>query len=122
MVQNILSNKQFFLNKIMFSMSVQKMNLMANLIRGQKINAIMPVLKFTANKGSRSLYKLLSGVVKNIGANNLNTNDFILSKVVVNRETIYKRVIFRSKSRSDRIRKRRCSLDCVISQIQIKKV
>ncbi|WNE41071.1 MAG: hypothetical protein mread185_000528 [Mycoplasmataceae bacterium] len=88
------------------SISPQKMNLVAGIIRKKDLNYGLKVLEFLPSKGGRIIYKLLTGAAKTLEKNQEQTNDFYFSKVEVNQGKTQKRVIYRAKGRTNRIRKR----------------
>src|SRR3954465_15417221 len=88
------------------SISPQKMNLVAGIIRKKDLDYSLKILEFLPKKGGRILHKLLAGAAKSLEKSQEETANFYLSKIEVNRGEIQKRVIYRAKGRTNRIRKR----------------
>lgn len=88
------------------AISPQKMNLVAGLIRKKELDDSLDFLAFSPTKGGRILYKLLHGAAKGLVKKKENTSDFYLDRVEINQGSTQKRVIYRAKGRSDRLRKR----------------
>src|SRR4051794_32191300 len=90
------------------AVSPQKMNLVAGLIRKKELNNLLLARLSVLPKKriGREFHKLLQGAVKNLTKNNEAIDNFYLSKVEINPGRIQKRIIYRAKGRSDRIRKR----------------
>ncbi|CFW93104.1 50S ribosomal protein L22 [endosymbiont DhMRE of Dentiscutata heterogama] len=88
------------------AISPQKMNEVAGIIRKKKLDYSLKVLEFLPKKGGQILYKLLAGAAKGLEKNQEQPANFYLQKVEVNQGKIQKRVIYRAKGRTNRIRKR----------------
>jgi large subunit ribosomal protein L22 len=88
------------------SISPQKMNLVAGIIRKKDLDYSLKTLEFLPNKGGEILHKLLKGAAKNLEKSQENLSNFYLSKVEINQGGIQKRASYRAKGRTDRIRKR----------------
>ena len=88
------------------AISPQKMNMVAGIIRKKKLDYSLKILEFLPKKGGRILYKLLAGAAKGLEKNQEKPANFYLRKVEVNQGKIQKRVIYRAKGRTNRIKKR----------------
>jgi len=104
------------------AISPQKMNLVAGLIRKKELDHSLSFLAFLPKKGGRILYKLLQGAAKSLLKKKENTSDFYLDRVEINQGRIQKRVIYRAKGRSDRIRKRYSLINLRLTKKKISKV
>src|SRR5437764_14645849 len=98
------------------SISPQKLNLVAEIIRKKGLDYSLKILEFLPKKGGRILYKLLQGVAKNLEKSQENISNFYLSKIEVNQGKIQKRVIYRAKGRTNRIRKRYSLINLYLSK------
>lgn len=99
------------------AISPQKMNLVAGLIRKKELDYSLNFLAFLPKKGGRILYKLLQGAAKSLIKKNESTNNFYLDRVEINQGRTQKRVLYRAKGRTDRIRKRYCLINlCLIKR------
>jgi large subunit ribosomal protein L22 len=100
------------------AISPQKMNLVAGLIRKKKLDYSLNLLSLLPKKGGRMLHKLLQGAAKNLAKEKPETKNFYLSKIEVNQGKTQKRVIYRAKGRTDRIRKRYCLVNLYLAEKQ----
>ena len=98
------------------STSPQKMNLVAGTIRKKGLDYSLKILEFLPKKGGRILYKLLQGAAKNLEKSQENISNFYLSKIEVNQGKMQKRVIYRAKGRTNRIRKRYSLINLYLSK------
>src|SRR3954463_430034 len=98
------------------AISPQKINLVAGAIRKKNLDYSLKILEFLPKKGGRILYKLLQGAAKNLEKSQENISNFYLSKIEVNQGKIQKRVIYRAKGRTNRIRKRYSLINLYLSK------
>ena len=112
----------FVIKSSQVAISPQKMNLIAGLIRKKELDYTLTFLAFLPKKGGRILYKLLQGAAKSLIKKKENTNDFYLDRVEINQGRIQKRVIYRAKGRTDRIRKRYCLINLRLTKKKVNKV
>jgi large subunit ribosomal protein L22 len=98
------------------AISPQKLNLIAGLIRKKELDSSMQILSFLPKKGGRMVYKMLNSVAKDILQQKETLNNYYLIKVEVNRGKILKKIIFRAKGRSDRLRKRHSLINIYLSK------
>ena len=88
-------------------LSPQKAALVADQIRGKKIDEAMDFLTFNKQKGSAVIKKLLESAIANAENNmGLDSDDMYVSAVLVNKGPTLKRWRARAKGRSARILKR----------------
>ena len=112
----------FVIKSSQVAISPQKMNLIASLIRKKGLDYSLNFLAFLPKKGGRILYKLLQGAAKSLTKKKENANDFYLDRVEINQGRIQKRVIYRAKGRTDRIRKRYCLINLCLVKRKVDKV
>ena len=89
--------------------STRKMRLIADLIRGKKVEEALTILQFSKQEASTKLYKLLKSAIDNWEKkNNLKPedNDLIVSEIQVNAGTMLKRFLPAPQGRAYRLRKR----------------
>ena len=90
--------------------SPRKMRLVADLIRGQKVNNALNVLKFGSKSGSPKLYKLLLSAISNWQAKNeeseLEVDNLFVKTIFVDEGRMLKRLRPAPQGRGHRIRKR----------------
>src|SRR3954469_3790454 len=98
------------------SISPQKLNLVAGIIRKKDLDYSLKVLEFLPKKGGRILHKLLAGAAKGLEKSKEEPANFYLKKIEVNRGKIQKRAIYRAKGRTDRVRKRYSLINLYLSK------
>lgn len=90
--------------------SPRKMRRVADLIRGQKVNHALSILKFASNSGSPKLYKLLLSAIANWQASNqgakLEVDNLFVKTIFVDEGRMLKRLRPAPQGRGHRIRKR----------------
>jgi len=90
--------------------SPRKMRVVADLVRGQRVNNALNVLKFEAKQGAARLDKLLLSAVANWEAKNedqkLEEADLYVKEIFVDSGRILKRLRPAPQGRAHRIRKR----------------
>jgi large subunit ribosomal protein L22 len=90
--------------------SPRKMRLVADLIRGQKVEKALAILRFNSKEASRKLEKLLLSALANWQAKNEEGNledaDLVVSEIRVDSGTMLKRLRPAPQGRAHRIRKR----------------
>lgn len=90
--------------------SPRKMRLVADLVRGQRVNKALSMLKFEANHGAAKLEKLLLSAIANWQAKNEDANleeaDLYIKEIQVDGGKMLKRLRPAPQGRAHRIRKR----------------
>ncbi len=90
--------------------STRKMRLVADLIRGKRVNEALPVLKFQAKQGARRLEKLLLAAISDWSNKNSSINiedaDLYIKNIFVDGGTVLKRMRPAPQGRGYRVRKR----------------
>ena len=98
------------LNLIIARRHQEKCDLVADLIRGQKIEKALYILRFNPKEASRRLEKLLLSAIANWQAKNEDDNieeaDLIVSEIRVDGGSMLKRLRPAPQGRAHRIRKR----------------
>ena len=86
--------------------SSRKLNLVAGLIRGRKVEEALNILKFSPKAMSEDVYKVLASAVANAENNhNLDVDALIVSEASVGKSITMKRFATRAGGRSTRIEK-----------------
>ena len=86
--------------------SSRKLNLVAGLIRGRKVEEALNILKFSPKAMSEDVYKVLASAVANAENNhNLDVDALIVSEASVGKSITMKRFATRARGRSTRIEK-----------------
>ncbi|WP_265570090.1 50S ribosomal protein L22 [Sphingomicrobium nitratireducens] len=86
--------------------SPRKLNLVAGLIRGRKVEDALNILKFSPKAMSEDVYKVLASAVANAENNhNLDVDALVVSEASVGKSITMKRFATRARGRSTRIEK-----------------
>ena len=102
--------------------SPKKMNLVAELVRGQKAVDALNQLKFTPKKAAHILYKVISSAVANATNNRAQDADKLYIKsILVTKGTTYKRGLPVSRGRYHRILKRNSNIQVEVEVQQAEK-
>jgi len=98
--------------------SPRKMRLVADLVRGEKVERALHVLKFSSKEASRRLEKLLLSAIANWQAKNEDANieeaDLFVKEIRVDGGSMLKRLRPAPQGRAHRIRKRSNHVTIVI--------
>jgi len=101
--------------------SPRKMRLMADLIRGQKAERALQILKFSPKEAARRLEKLLLSAIANWQAKNEDASieeaDLFIKEIRVDGGTMLKRLRPAPQGRAHRIRKRSNHVTVVIGSL-----
>ena len=86
--------------------SARKLNLVAGLIRGRKVEEALNILKFSPKAMSEDVYKVLASAVANAENNhNLDVDALVVSEASGGKSITMKRFATRARGRSTRIEK-----------------
>ena len=97
--------------------SAQKLNLVAGLIRGRKVEEALNILKFSPKAMSEDVYKVLASAIANAENNhNLDVDALVVSEASVGKSITMKRFATRARGRSTRIEKPFSRLRVVVSE------
>jgi len=96
--------------------SAQKVRLVANLIRGKKVQKALEILVYSNKKASNLVKKVLESAIANAEHNEgADIDSLIIKKIFVNEGPTMKRMMPRAKGRADRILKRTSHITVVVS-------
>ena len=97
--------------------SPQKVRLVADLIRGKKVDEALSILRFTKKTSARDLEKLLRSAVANAENSEagVDSDDLVVSKIYVNEGPREKRVQPAPMGRAYRIQKRKAHVTVHVS-------
>jgi large subunit ribosomal protein L22 len=91
--------------------SAQKARLVADQIRGKKVDEALNLLTFSSKKAAEIIKKVLESAIANAEHNEgADVDDLSVSTVFVNEGRSMKRIRPRAKGRADRIIKRSCHI------------
>ena len=100
-------------------LSPQKAALVADQIRGKKVDDALDFLIFNKQKGSTIMKKLLESAIANAENNNNSDIDKLSIKtVIVNQGMRLKRMKARARGRADRIIKPTCHIEIVLTEVE----
>jgi len=100
-------------------LSPQKAALVADQIRGKKVDEALDFLVFNKQKGSAIMKKLLESAIANAENNNNSDIDKLSIKtVIVNQGMRLKRMKARARGRADRIIKPTCHIEIVLTEVE----
>ncbi|XYU81871.1 50S ribosomal protein L22 [Pasteurella multocida] len=94
----------------------KKARLVADLIRGKKVNQALDILTYTNKKAAALVKKVLESAIANAEHNDgADIDDLKVAKIFVDEGPSMKRVMPRAKGRADRILKRTSHITVVVS-------
>jgi large subunit ribosomal protein L22 len=98
-------------------MSPQKVRLVADLVRGKKVEEALSILRFTKKTCAKDLEKLVRSAVANaeVKEANLDTDELVVSKIYVNEGPREKRIQPAPMGRAYRIQKRQAHVTVHVS-------
>ena len=100
-------------------LSPQKAALVADQIRGKRVDEALDFLIFNKQKGSTIMKKLLESAIANAENNNNSDIDKLSIKtVIVNQGMRLKRMKARARGRADRIIKPTCHIEIVLTEVE----
>jgi large subunit ribosomal protein L22 len=90
----------------MLRVSPQKLNLLAQLIRGKKVDKALADLEFTCKRSALDVKKTLESAIANAENNhNLDVDDLVVAQAYVGNGIVLKRFSPRARGRAGRLRK-----------------
>ena len=101
-----VGDKEALATGTMIRGSAQKLNLVAGLIRGRKVEEALNILKFSPKAMSEDVYKVLASAIANAENNHtLDVDALVVSEASVGKSITMKRFATRARGRSTRIEK-----------------
>jgi large subunit ribosomal protein L22 len=99
--------------------SPQKLNLVAQMIRGKKVQTALADLEFSRKRIARDVHKCLQSAIANAENNHdLDIDDLIVAQAHVGKSLVIKRFVPRGRGRAGRIMKPFSHLTIVVRQIE----
>ena len=96
--------------------SAQKARLVADQIRGKRVEEALNILSFSTKKGAHMVKKLLESAIANAEHNEgADVDELTVSRVFVDESLTMKRLRPRAKGRADRIFKRTCHITLAVA-------
>lgn len=98
-------------------LSAQKARLVADQIRGKKVDEALNILTFSSKKGADLVKKALESAIANAEHNDgADVDELRVSTIFVDEGMTMKRIMPRAKGRADRICKRTCHITVKVSE------
>jgi large subunit ribosomal protein L22 len=105
----------------MLRISPQKLNLVAALIRGNKVAAALADLEFSRKRIAREVRKCLESAIANAENNHdLDVDDLVVAQAHVGKALVLKRFTPRGRGRMGRIFKPFANLTIVVREVEVK--
>src|SRR6516225_1703950 len=105
----------------MLRVSPQKLNLLAQLIRGKKVAAALADLEFSRKRIARDVRKCLQSAIANAENNHdLDVDDLVVAEAHVGKGLVIKRFHPRGRGRMGRIFKPFANLTIVVREVEAK--
>jgi large subunit ribosomal protein L22 len=99
--------------------SPQKLNLLAQLIRGKKVDKALADLTFSRKRIARDVKKTLESAIANAENNHdLDVDALIVSEAYVGKKLVMKRLKARARGRAARIEKPFAQITVVVRQVE----
>ena len=97
--------------------SSRKVKIVADLIRGKKVDEALAIVKFTPKASSEIIEKLLKSAIANAENNHgMNRGNLVVSEIYANQGPTMKRIRPAAKGSAVRIRKRTCHITIVVKE------
>jgi large subunit ribosomal protein L22 len=105
----------------MLRVSPQKLNLLAQLIRGKKVSSALADLEFSRKRISTEVRKALESAIANAENNHdLDVDDLVVSEAFVGKALVMKRFSPRARGRAGRIEKPFSNLTIIVREVAAK--
>jgi large subunit ribosomal protein L22 len=105
----------------MLRVSPQKLNLLAQLIRGKKVASALADLEFSRKRISTEVRKALESAIANAENNHdLDVDDLVVSEAFVGKAMVMKRFSPRARGRAGRIEKPFSNLTIIVREVAAK--
>ncbi|MEO5806620.1 50S ribosomal protein L22 [Devosia sp.] len=103
----------------MLRISPQKLNLLAQLIRGKKVEKALAELEFSHKRISGQVKKVLESAIANAENNHgLDTDALVVAEAFVGNSLVMKRFMARGRGRSSKIQKPFAHLTIILRQVE----
>ena len=106
----------------MLRVSPQKLNLLAQLIRGKKVDRALADLEFSRKRIAFDVKKTLESAIANAENNHdLDVDDLVVAEAHVGKALVMKRFHARARGRAGRIEKPFSNLTIVVREVEVAK-
>ena len=102
----------------MLRISPQKLNLLAQLIRGKKVSTALADLQFSNKRISVEVKKALESAIANAENNHeLDVDDLVVAQAYVGKDMVMKRFSPRARGRAGRIEKQFSNITIIVREV-----
>ena len=116
--RTILENEARAVTKLL-RVSPQKLNLLAQLIRGKKVDKALADLTFSRKRIARDVKKTLESAIANAENNHdLDVDALIVSEAYVGKKLVMKRLKAGARGRASRIEKPFAQITVIVRQVE----
>ncbi|MCU0820447.1 MAG: 50S ribosomal protein L22 [Beijerinckiaceae bacterium] len=99
--------------------SPQKLNLVAQLIRGKKVSTALADLEFSRKRIAQDVKKCLESAIANAENNHdLDIDELVVSQAFVGKSIVMKRIQFHGRGRTGRVTKPFANITIIVRQKQ----
>jgi large subunit ribosomal protein L22 len=99
--------------------SPQKLNLVAQLIRGKKVASALADLEFSRKRIAKDVRKTLESAIANAENNHdLDVDDLVVAQAFVGKGIVMKRFHARARGRASRVEKPFANLTIIVRQVE----
>ncbi|MGJ0451687.1 MAG: 50S ribosomal protein L22 [Methylocystis sp.] len=103
----------------MLRVSPQKLNLLAQLIRGKKVERALSDLEFSRKRIAHEVKKALESAIANAENNHgLDVDDLVVAQAFVGKALVMKRFHARARGRASRVEKPFANLTIIVREVQ----
>ncbi len=103
----------------MLRVSPQKLNLLAQLIRGKKVDRALADLEFSRKRSALDVKKTLESAIANAENNHgLDVDDLVVAQAFVGKALVMKRFHARARGRASRVEKPFSNLTIIVREVQ----
>jgi large subunit ribosomal protein L22 len=103
----------------MLRVSPQKLNLLAQLIRGKKVDRALADLEFSRKRIAHDVKKTLESAIANAENNHgLDVDDLIVAQAYVGKALVMKRFHARARGRASRVEKPFANLTIIVREVE----
>ena len=120
-LQRVLKDNEAKAVARMLRVSPQKLNLLAQLIRGKKVASALADLEFSRKRIATEVRKTLESAIANAENNHsLDVDDLVVAEAFVGKALVLKRFHARARGRAGRVEKPFSNLTIVVREVEAK--
>ncbi len=102
-----------------FRMSPQKVRLVADLVRGKRVDHALAILRNMPHKAAREIHRTVASAAANAENNfHMDRDDLVIKIITVDEGPALKRYMFRARGRANLIRKRSSHITVIVDDGQ----